>query len=171
MHSSRMRTARLHIVPGGGRCCDLERGGVLWPGQGGGVVTWTGGVLWPGQGGGRCCDLARGGRPLVLPTPSPGVEVTHACENITFARFATRAVKITKFNSNETSHFKCYPHRQPMYVDLNGGSIFSETQGIHTICLSLILPINCLYVLIKFHCACFLSVQCTGNPTTPGGSK
>ena len=51
-----------HLVPGGGRCCHLVLGG----GEGG-VVTWS-------------------------PTSPPGVEVTHTCENITFARLATRPV-------------------------------------------------------------------------------
>ena len=61
MHSSRMRTTCLGIVPGGGRCC--PGGGVVtW--TEGGVVTWAGGgvvrgavdvVTWVG--GGRCCPL------------------------------------------------------------------------------------------------------------------
>ena len=50
------------------------------PGQGGGVVTFD-----PGQGG-RWLIFG------VVHSPSR-VEVTHACGNITFARFATRAVK------------------------------------------------------------------------------
>ena len=60
-----------------GRCCDLVLGGGrcchLVPGEGreGGVVTW-----------------------LPTSSPLPRVEVTHTCENITFTRFATRAVKI-----------------------------------------------------------------------------
>ena len=85
---------------GGGRCCDhvpgggVGRGRVLWTcprwGEGAGVVTMSqvgGWVLWPFPGGrgGGCCDLV-----AHLP---PGLEVTHACENITFARFATWAVK------------------------------------------------------------------------------
>ena len=95
-----------HLVPGGGRCCDLVLGGGrccdLVPGGGGvrcchlvlgregGVVTWSG---WEGRcchlvpGGGRCCHL-------VTHLPLLRVEVTHTCENITFARFATQAVKI-----------------------------------------------------------------------------
>ena len=63
----------------------------------------------PGQGGGggkagRCCP---GGREVgvvrgVLSTPPPHVGQTDACENITFARFATRAVKIRNlFTSKE----------------------------------------------------------------------
>ena len=71
---------------GGGRCCDLCPGGER------GVVTCARG----GREGGRCCDLCPGGRWLTfgvahLPPP-PGVEVSHACEIIAFARFATRAV-------------------------------------------------------------------------------
>ena len=53
------------LVPGGERCCDLVPGG--------GVVTF--GVAHP-----------------TPPPPPTGVEVTHACENITFSRFAMRAV-------------------------------------------------------------------------------
>ena len=69
MHSSRMRTARLHIVRGGR---------VLWPGpmsmSGGGGVGGVGvGVLWPGpmsmSGGGGFCDLV-----LWCWPPPPGVE-------------------------------------------------------------------------------------------------
>ena len=60
--------------------------------------------LGPGGGGGRCCHLVWGGgvvtwSPTSLPLPPPpppGVEVTHACENITFARFTTRAVKMNQ---------------------------------------------------------------------------
>ena len=55
MHSSRMRTACLHIVPGEGGVVTWSRGGggVLCPGPGGGggVVTWSqgGGVVsWSG---------------------------------------------------------------------------------------------------------------------------
>ena len=55
MHSSRMRTTRLRIVPGG----------VL--------STWSEGE------GGRCCDLVPSG------PPPPRVGQTNACENITFA--------------------------------------------------------------------------------------
>ena len=61
MHSSRMRTARLRIVPvGGGRCCHLVWGvggrccDLVLGGREGGVVTWSGG-------GGRCCHLVLGG--------------------------------------------------------------------------------------------------------------
>ena len=61
MHSSRMRTERLHIVLGGGRCCDLVPGGCC--------------DLVPG--GGRCCDLVRGGRCCDLwccPPPPTAIE-------------------------------------------------------------------------------------------------
>ena len=89
----------------GGRCCHLVLGGrrevlstgprgggqgvreVLSPGPGGregGVVNWSRGE------GGRCCDL-------VAHPPPPRVEVTHTCENITFAHFATRAVNMNYF--------------------------------------------------------------------------
>ena len=66
MHSSRMRTARLRIVPG------RERE-VLSPGPAGGG---GGGfeVLSPGPAGGRgedlrCCHLVRGGREVMSPGP------------------------------------------------------------------------------------------------------
>ena len=80
MHSSRMRTARLRIVPGGvvswsrgegGKCCDLVPGGrdVLSAGPRGreGVVSWSrgggeGGVVSWSRGEGRCCQLVPGGR-------------------------------------------------------------------------------------------------------------
>ena len=69
---------------GGGRCCDLVPGG-----RGRGV-------------GGRCC-CPEGGRWLtigVVHLPPFGVEVTHACEIITFARCTTRAVIIQKTKCN-----------------------------------------------------------------------
>ena len=59
---------------GGGRCCDHDQ-----------------------EGEGRCCDHVPGGeggvvtRSLVHSSP-PGDRMTNICENITFARFATRAV-------------------------------------------------------------------------------
>ena len=85
---------------GGGRCCDLVPGGreVLWPGPSwGGVVTWSRGeggvVTWSRRGGGRCCPQTFG--VSLLPPPPHWTEwVTHACKNIAFARFATRAVII-----------------------------------------------------------------------------
>ena len=80
-----------------GRCCDL------CPGHGGGVVTFD-----PGWG--SCCDLWPwpGAEGVVILDPSWGWEVvdlwccppppskyyrmTDACENIAFARYATRVV-------------------------------------------------------------------------------
>ena len=56
---------------------------VLWPSPRGRKV------LWPGPGG--CCDLVPGGG---CPPPPPRVGQTDACENITFARSAKRAVKM-----------------------------------------------------------------------------
>ena len=69
MHSSRMRTACLHIVAGEGRCCDLWPGGreVLRPVAGGGRCC----DMCPGGEGGRCCDLCRGREVL---SPGPGGE-------------------------------------------------------------------------------------------------
>ena len=57
MHSSRMHTARLCIVPGG---------------REGGVVTWS----W---GGGRCCHLVPGGggREVLSPGPEGGGRCCH----------------------------------------------------------------------------------------------
>ena len=61
---------------------------VLWPGSGGGEVLWP---VAGGGGGGRCCPQTFG----VSLLPSCWTEwVTHACKNITFDRFATRAVNI-----------------------------------------------------------------------------
>ena len=149
MHFSRMRPARLCIVPGEGGVVIWSRGrGCCPPGPWGGGVGEGGVVIWsggggrgccpPGLGGGRCCDLVQGGGRCCPPGPGgkvlstqegrevlstrgevlwpgPGVEggvvqrplvlqhlppprwtewVTHTCENITFARFATRAVMI-----------------------------------------------------------------------------
>ena len=112
-----MCSARLRIVPGrrevlwpltlargeGGGVVTFDpsqgRGGRWCPGRevlsgGEGGVVHRGGmeVLSGGEGGvvqwgGRCCP----GEVVDLwccPPPPPGVEVTHACENITFARFA-----------------------------------------------------------------------------------
>ena len=90
------------LVLGGGRCCHLgpegERGVVTWVQRGrevlsprfggGGVVTWSGG---------------EGGVVTWLPTSTPGVEVTHTCENITFARFATCAVINVECSSIESN--------------------------------------------------------------------
>ena len=102
-----MRTARLLTRWGGG-------GAGWWPSPGGGggsdqvpVDQWGGGggrgvMTWSrGGGGGRCSDLVTwsrgeggGGWPLVLPTSPPFSDrMTNTCENITFARFAMRAVK------------------------------------------------------------------------------
>ena len=94
IHSSRMRSTRpLTVVP----VYMLVGGG---GGGGGGVVQ---------GGGGRCCPpTSRQDSPsdhvtypmmhLVshLPPPLPGVEQTDACQNITFARFATQAIMMQK---------------------------------------------------------------------------
>ena len=86
---------------------------MLSPGPRGGVVTWSRGreVLSPGLGGGRCCDL------VAQPPPPPRVEVTHACENITFARFATRAV----INRLQIKYEKLLPSFILSWVVLHGG--------------------------------------------------
>ena len=77
MHSSRMRTARLRVVAGGGGRCSDQVSGV----EGVDILTWSRG------GGGRCSDLV----PCCIwcATYPPGLGQTNACENITFA---TRAV-------------------------------------------------------------------------------
>ena len=103
------------LVPGGGRCCCPEGGGRccdLVPGGMGGreVLLSRGGgaVLWSGPGGEGGAVVQRGGGvvhsshpPLTMwPIPwciwcntsPPGLGQTNACENITFARFATWAV-------------------------------------------------------------------------------
>ena len=100
----------------GGRCCDLVLGGtvVLWPGpRVGGVVTWSrvGGRsndLVP-RGKVLCPDPMFGGREVLWPglagevgfvtSPLPPLfsdRMTNTCENITFARFTTRAVIISQ---------------------------------------------------------------------------
>ena len=99
----------------GGKCCDLVRGreGGVIQGEGGrccpggregGVVT----LSWRGKGG-REGDVVQGGGIMtwsqgggvvtfgVAHLPPPRVEVTHTCENITFAHFATRAVFTGKY--------------------------------------------------------------------------
>ena len=66
-------------------------------------MTWSQGeggpggreVLCPGPGGGGGSIVTWS--PTNPPPPPPEVGQTNACENITFARFATRAVKTTKF--------------------------------------------------------------------------
>ena len=92
MHSSRMRTARLRIVRGG--CCDHVPG----PGPrggGGGVVTRSR-EGWGVVGGGSVVT-----RSLVHSSLPPFSDrMTNTCENITFARFATRAVKMQMNNKS-----------------------------------------------------------------------
>ena len=78
-----MRTAHLRVVSGGGGWSDQVPGG----GGGGGVTkSQVGGEVvehW-------CCPP---------PHPPRWTEwVTHACKNITFARFATRAVTMTIYH-------------------------------------------------------------------------
>ena len=110
MHSSRMCTAHLPTVRGGG-CCDLTWPGPRGKGEGCCDLTWSRGrgavvVTWP--------DLVPGeGRrgAGVVTWPGPRGEVLHqdqvttplspqyyrmtdACKNITFAHFATRAINI-----------------------------------------------------------------------------
>ena len=87
MHSSRIRTTRLRIIPGGG--------------GGEGVVTWS-------RGGGGVV------RRMLHTSPRWTEWVTHACENITFARYATRAVTRTAFQWGAYRplanwHFSCTP--------------------------------------------------------------
>ena len=111
----------VHSHGGGGRCCpDLvpEMGGVVtWSRGEGGVVTWSQGgrgreVLWPGpREGGRCCpDLVQeGGRREVLSTPPWPSDLSHdACENITFAPFATRAVIIPRNEIKYSIQYSTY---------------------------------------------------------------
>ena len=91
-----VRGGRWGVVPGRGRCCDLVPGGrreVLWPGPRGKKVLWPG----PRGEGGRFWALLP--PPLTMwpipwciwcnTFPSPNVtDMTDACKNITFARFA-----------------------------------------------------------------------------------
>ena len=79
MHSSRMRTARLLTGWGAGVVTKSQVGG-------GGVVTKS-------QVGGRWLTIG------VARLPPKYYTMTDACKNITFARFATRAVKIDQFES------------------------------------------------------------------------
>ena len=70
-----MRNARLHVVSGGEGVDVLtwSRGGVD-------ILTWSRGGRW------LTIDVAH-----LLPPPFSD-RMTNTCENITFARFATRAV-------------------------------------------------------------------------------
>ena len=67
MHSSRMRTASLRIVPGGREVLSPDPGG--WGGEGG-VVTWS----WGGREGG-VVTWSRGGREVLSSGPGGGREV------------------------------------------------------------------------------------------------
>ena len=64
---------------------------MLSPGPGGGRAV--GQVLSPGPGGGREGGVVTWS--LVHTSPPVSGRMTNTCENITFDRFATRAVKIT----------------------------------------------------------------------------
>ena len=113
---SRMRTTcLLTVVP---VCCRGRLSG-QWPfmgvsGQmgGGGLV----GGMRSGQrgGGGGLVTEEGGGWPLTTSTlwpdhlPRPQVKVTHICENITFARFATRAVTTGNFWIRDRHNWKHY---------------------------------------------------------------
>ena len=95
MHFSRMRTAR--------QCIERSAciGGGQWPSL-------------PGGGGGGClppwpCDLSQDAFGV---TPPSDLD-RHACENITFARFATRAV-VTKV-ALETRYTRVTPKRHTDY--------------------------------------------------------
>ena len=63
MHSSRMRTARLRVVLGGGEGADVQ----TWSQGGVDVQTWS-----QGGGGGRCSDLVTGGEGVDVQTWSQG---------------------------------------------------------------------------------------------------
>ena len=92
--------SHVHVQGGGGVVTrshvHVGGGGVLWPGpmsmsggEGGGWGLWPGPMSMSGEGrevlsrGIWCCNTS-------VPPPPP-----NACENITFARFAKRAVKIS----------------------------------------------------------------------------
>ena len=80
----------------GGRCYDL------WPWPGGGVMTFD-----PGQGGGVVTfDPGHWDRAHLPPTPILPFSdrMTNTCENITFARFATRAVKIFQMGISTSTY-------------------------------------------------------------------
>ena len=83
MHFSRMHTARLPILPrwGGGDVLTWSQ-----VGEGVDVLTWSRGEVvdhW-------CCP------PPPPPPPPFSDRMTNTCENITFARFATRALTSQK---------------------------------------------------------------------------
>ena len=191
------------LVPGGegGSCCDLVPGGgvvtwfqggkVLWPGSRGGegVVTWSQGqgeggreVLWPGPGG-------EGGvvhRPLVFHSPPPCWTewVTHAYKNITFARFATRAVitSLCLFTRGPpcdrhpwcywsvTNHIGPYPGprlspptqmripTQSLYIFRNSSNLSRFEQNIET--WSLFREVQWRSHWCQWPLACYLSHRC-----------
>ena len=80
----------------GGRCCPGGEGGVVQRGGGREVLSTGGEGGREGRGG--CCPGGGGAVTwsLVAHLPPPRVGQTDACEIITFARFATRAVKTLK---------------------------------------------------------------------------
>ena len=89
-------TKSLHLVRGGGEVVDILTKSHLVRGGGGGRHSDQ---VPPGPGGGeggRHSDLVPCCIWCVTYPPPPGVEQTNACENITFARFATRAVNIDR---------------------------------------------------------------------------
>ena len=98
MHSSRVRTARLLMHPGG-----LHRGGQ----HPGGVCIWGRGVCLGGAASRGVCRRGSASRP-----PPPVNRMTHRCKNITFLRTSFAGGKNTYADPYDCrKYLKLDPHK------------------------------------------------------------